>query len=59
MTKTKRHKGGGGGGGGGVLRKTNSIFIERKDGILLRCMQILKYFHALGNIHLRKLRFSK
>ena len=28
---------------GGVLGKTNSIFIERKDGILLRCMQILKY----------------
>ena len=25
---------------GAVLRKTNSIFIERKDGILLRCMQI-------------------
>ena len=40
---------------GGVLRKTNSIFIERKDVILLRCIQILKYFSALGNIYLTKI----
>ena len=44
---------------GGVLGKTNSIFIERKDGILLRCMQILKYFPALGNIYLGKIRFLR
>ena len=44
---------------GGLLGKTNSILIERKDGILLRCMQILKYFPALGNIYLGKLRFLR
>ena len=32
---------------GAVLRKTNSIFIKRKDGILLRCMQIWNIFLLL------------
>ena len=44
MTMTRRRQG----GGGGFLSKTNSIFIERKDGILLQCMQILKYFEMLS-----------
>lgn len=41
------------------LRKTDKIFNERKDDILLSCKQILNCLSAFWNICLTKLQFSR
>ena len=41
------------------LRKTDKIFNERKDDILLSCKQILNCLFAFWNICLTKLQFSR
>ena len=43
------------GGGGGVSRKTDKIFIERKDDIFLSCKQNFYCLSAFCNIYLTKL----
>ena len=41
--------------GGGVSRKTDKIFIERKDDIFLSCKQNFYCLSAFCNIYLTKL----